>query len=115
MRRTPVLLAALLSAAATAAGGLAAGAQAPARLRLLDTDPLLVRVTGFKSREHARLSILDGSRTLRRTATAGSAGAFTMRLAGVDVNGCLGFSITVVGDRGSRAVYKRPPGECPLP
>jgi len=118
VRRTFVLLAALLAAAAAAAGGLSAGSDAqtaPARARLVDTDPVTVRVTGFKAYEHARLSISAGKQLVRRSATAGSGGAFTMRLPGVDANSCTGFSVTVTGDHGSRATYKRAPGMCAQP
>jgi hypothetical protein len=74
-----------------------------------------VRVTGFKAYEHARLSISAGKQLVRRSATAGSGGAFTMRLPGVDANSCTGFSVTVTGDHGSRATYKRAPGMCAQP
>jgi hypothetical protein len=118
VRRTLVLFAAVLAAAATAAGGLSAGSgvqSASARVRLVDIDPVTVRVTGFKAYEHARLSVSADKQLARRSATAGSGGAFTMRLAGVDANACTGFSVTVTGDRGSRATYKRAPGMCPVP
>ena len=42
-------------------------------------------------------------------------GSFTMRVAGVDANACQGFSATAMGDRGSRATFKRVPGQCALP
>jgi hypothetical protein len=118
VRRTLVLLAAFLAAAATAAGGLGAGSgvqSSPARVRLVDTDPVTVRVTGFKAHEHARLAVSAGKELVRRSATAGSGGAFTMRLSGVDANSCTGFSVTVTGDQGSRATYKRAPGMCAQP
>jgi hypothetical protein len=118
MRRAPVLLAACLAAAATAVSGMSAGlgAQATAaRLRLVDTDPVTLRATGFKPNEHARLVILAGQRLVRRATTAGPGGAFTMVVRGLDVNACKGFSVTATGDKGSRATYKRPPGVCPQP
>jgi hypothetical protein len=113
-----VLLVALLVTVATAAGALSAGSgarSAPARLRLVDTDPVTLRATGFKAHEHARLSISADKVSVRRSATAGSGGGFTMRLPGVDANACTGFSVTAIGDRGSRATYKRAPGMCPVP
>jgi hypothetical protein len=117
VRRTPVLLAAFVAAAATAAGGVSAdvGAQALlARLRLVDTDPVTFRATGFKPYEHVRLTVLARGRLVRRAIT-GPGGAFTMRLPGVDANTCTGFSVTVTGDEGSRATFKRAPGLCPQP
>jgi hypothetical protein len=116
VRRTTVL-AAFIAAAATAAGGAGAPSTAqstPARLRLVDSDPVTVRATGFKAYEHARVSVLVGERLVRRAATAGPAGAFTMRLRGVDANACTGFSVIASGDRGSHATYKRAPGVCPV-
>jgi hypothetical protein len=113
VRRTPVLFAAFIAAAATAAGGVGAEST-QARLRVVDTDPVTVRATGFRAYEHARISVLAGARLLHRAATAGSGGGFTMRLAGVDANTCAGFSVTASGDRGSRATYKRAPGVCPV-
>jgi hypothetical protein len=112
----PVLLAAFVAAAATAVGGMSAvGTEASsARLRLLDTDPVTLRATGFKPYEHVRLTILARDRLVRR-ATAGPGGAFTMRLPGVDENACPGFSVTATGDEGSRATFKRAPGVCPQP
>jgi hypothetical protein len=118
MRRAPVLLAASVAAAATAVSGMSAGlgAQAsPARLRLVDDDPVTLRATGFKPYEHARLTILAGQRLLRRTTSAGPGGGFTMLVRGLDVNACKGFSVTATGDKGSRATYKRAPGVCPQP
>jgi hypothetical protein len=118
VRRTLVLFVALLAVAATAAGALSAGSglrSAPAQLRLIDTDPVTLRASGFKAYEHARLSVSDGKRLMQRSATAGSGGGFTMRLPGVDANSCTGFSVTVIGDRGSRATYKRAPGMCAVP
>jgi hypothetical protein len=118
VRRTLVLLATIVSAVATTAGGSGAGSDVqsgPARLRLVNTDPVTLRATGFKAHEHARISVAAGKQLVRRSATAGSGGAFTMRLPGVDANNCTGFAVTVVGDRGSRATYKRAPGMCPVP
>jgi hypothetical protein len=117
MRRTCVLFAALV-AVATAAGGASSGLgiqSAPARIRLLDTDPVTVRGAGFRPYEHARLTAIQSGDRLVRRATAGPGGGFTLRLPGLDVNACAGFSITVAGDEGSRATYKRAPGVCPLP
>jgi len=109
---------ALLAVAATAAGALSARSSfrsGTARLQLVDTDPVTLRASGFKAHEHARLTVSDGKQFMRRSATAGSAGGFTMRLPGVEANSCTGFSVTVIGDRGSRATYKRAPGMCAVP
>ena len=116
MRRAPVLLAAVSAAAAAAAVALSAGfgTQAtPARLRLVEADPVTLRATGFKPNERVRITVVNDGRV--RRAVAGSGGGFTMRLPGVHVNACAGFSVTATGDRGSRASYKRVPGVCAVP
>jgi hypothetical protein len=85
---TPVLLAVFVAAAATAVAGIAAGVGTqtpPARLRLVDSEPLTFRATGFKPHEHVRLTVFTRDRLVRRP-TAGSGGAFTMRPPGVDIN-----------------------------
>ena len=86
-----------------------------AGLRLLDTDPVMVRATGFHARERVRL-VVGPPALLMRMATAGSGGGFTMRLAGVSANSCAGgLSIVATGNDGSRATLKRPRGQCALP
>jgi len=112
--RRLLLLAPFVAAAAIAAAGMGAhvGTQAPpTRLRLMETDPVTVRGTGFKPHEQVQVTVEARSRFVRRT-TAGPGGGFTMRLPGVDMNTCTGFSITVTGSKGSRAAFKRPPGVC---
>jgi hypothetical protein len=115
MRRAAFALAALvaLPAAALAPAGLG---QTPAkpRLQLMDADVLMVRATGFHAREHVRL-VVRAPGVVTRNATAGTGGGFTMRLAGVNPNACTGFSITATGDDGSRATFKRAPGQCAQP
>jgi hypothetical protein len=71
--------------------------------------------TGFKPHERVQLVVAAGQRSIRRTTTGSASGTFTMRVPGVDVNDCAGFSATATGGRGSRATFKRPPGQCPVP
>jgi hypothetical protein len=113
--RRLLLLAPFVAAAVIAAAGMSAdvGTQAPpARLRLVDTDPVTVRGTAFKPYERVRVTVLTDERLVRR-ATAGPGGVFTMRLPGVAINACTGFTVTVTGNEGSRATFKRAPGVCP--
>jgi hypothetical protein len=119
VRRITVVLSALvvLAGAALIGGSWAAGegnAGGP-RLVLLDSDPVTVRGTNFKSAERVQVEVVAGSRNVTRSATGSSTGAFTMRMAGVDPNACQGFSITATGNKGSRATFKRAPGQCPDP
>jgi hypothetical protein len=117
VRRITVVLSALVALAGAAAiGGSWAAADRDAsapRIALLDTDPASVRGTNFKSEERVRVVAAEVSETMTRVATASSAGAFTMRVPGVDPNACQGFSITATGNKGSRATFKRAPGQCP--
>jgi hypothetical protein len=119
VRRITVVLSALVALAGSAAVGgswAAAGRVAAApRIVLLDTDPVSVRGTNFKSAERVQVEVVAGSKTMTRSTTGSSAGAFTMRMAGMDPNACQGFSVTATGNKGSRATFKRAPGQCPDP
>jgi hypothetical protein len=113
VRRLIVLTAVL--GALLPVGGIAGGATAThARLRLLDTDPIAFRGTGFKAHERVRVVVYAGTRAAKRT-TAGLRGGFVVRFKGLDPDACAGFSAAAVGNMGSRATYKRAPGECPSP
>ena len=116
--------AAALAAAAAAGSALAAppgvlmgGSAAAGRpvLRLVDTGPLTLRGLGFKPHERVVVRFLGSGRSLAR-AVASDAGAFTLRMPGVEDDGsCTGFSVTATGDDGSKAVFKRVRGQCALP
>jgi hypothetical protein len=106
----------LAGAAATAgAHGQARSAAVSPRLLLVDADVAMLRGVGFKPAERVRVEIDAGNRDLTRRATASQSGAFTMRLAGVDANECEGFAARAIGDKGSRATFKRARGQCALP
>src|SRR5215470_13309518 len=115
VRRIFFLLAAVILASAAAATGTPAAVSphaASARLMLVDDAPVMFRGVGFKPGEVVRVTVDSTSRDVTRTATASVAGGFTMRVPGVDVNGCQGFAARAIGSKGSRATYKRPPGQC---
>jgi hypothetical protein len=113
MRRAVLLVAAVVLAATVATFASARAATRPA-LRLVDTSPVAFRGTGFEAHERVRISVYAGTRATRRV-TAGLRGAFTVRFAGLDPSACAGFSALAVGNEGSRASFKRPPGMCPAP
>jgi hypothetical protein len=117
MRKTAILLMALALAGVVAAEvSTASGLQTTrARLLLVDTEPLTFRGLGFKPNERVQLVAVAGARSVRRVATGSASGTFTMRVPGVNANNCAGFSVTATGGRGSRATFKRPPGQCPIP
>lgn len=83
-------------------------------LRIVDTDPVTLRGAGFRASERVTVVVRAGARA-RGRAVANAAGGFTLRLVGVDANACKGFSAVAVGNEGSRAVFKRAPGQCPAP
>jgi hypothetical protein len=46
---------------------------------------------------------------------AGTRGGFVVRFSSLDPNACSGFFASAVGNKGSRASFKRAPGMCPAP
>jgi hypothetical protein len=119
-RVAPLVLIAVASGTAVACGGANASpsttsaARSTPVLHLLAGYPVAVRGTGFKARERVVVTARGGKRLVRRT-TASSRGAFTMSLPGVDTGACNGFSVTAVGNHGSRATFKLSPRVCPKP
>lgn len=83
-------------------------------LRLVDTSPVTFLGAGFKPGERVRVTFVGTTRDTRQT-VASARGAFVIRLPGVDGTACTGFSATAVGNHGSRATFKRAPGQCPAP
>src|SRR5690348_16663564 len=103
MRRSAVLLAAMLAlSGALAAAAAGAGAPGP-RLAILHGAPLTVRGTGFAGPERVRVSVRAATGTVVRSVRAGTAGVFTVRFAGVHLGSCGEASIAAVGTRGDRA------------
>jgi len=92
----------------------AAGGEARPVLRLVDSSPVTFRGAGFLANEHVRVVLAEKSRAVR-SVLANAEGRFVVRFPGADANECTGFSAIAVGDRGSRATYKRAPGQCPQP
>ncbi len=108
MRLALVVVALLASLVAQSAA-----ATSRARLRLVDdTTPAMLRGVGFQPREHVRVVVLAGTTRSVKKVVATALGRFTVRVYG-DVNDCAGFSATAVGNKGTRATLKRPPGQCP--
>src|SRR5919197_1624729 len=93
-----------------------AEAQATTRptLRLMDTSLVALRGSGFKAHERVRVSVYAGARATKRV-TAGAHGRFVVRFPTLDPNACAGFFASAVGNEGSKASFKRPPGMCPAP
>ena len=104
--------------AATIAVAAAASAEATsarkASLRLVAAAPVTFRGLNFKRGERIVVDVTAG-RTIRVRTRAGRTGTFTVRMRGLHPTGCSGLAASAVGDRGSRAAYKRPPAPCALP
>jgi hypothetical protein len=81
-------------------------------LRLADDAPLMLSGSGFRASEPVKVVAIAGKRATHWV-TAGSGGRFAVRFRGMDANACRGLTATAIGDRGSRATYKRAPGQCP--
>jgi hypothetical protein len=111
MRLRLIALAAALVALVGVAGGSAA---TKPTLRLLDEDQITFRGAGFKVHEHVHVLLYAGTRSSKWT-TAGMRGGFVVAFRGYDANACTGFGATAVGNKGSRATFKRAPGVCPAP
>jgi hypothetical protein len=84
-------------------------------LHYLGGSPVVFRGTGFKPHERVVVTAFGGERVVRR-AVASANGVFKLSFPGVDPGTCAGFfGATAVGDRGSRATFRRPPRLCPSP
>lgn len=112
MRRAIPALAVAAALAGVACGAASSGQTARPQLRLMDDAPFTLRGTGFKVSEHVRLVARTPALATRQV-TAGSAGGFMVRFAGAQAGyACTGLTVSAVGDKGSRASYKRPPEAC---
>jgi hypothetical protein len=109
-------MALLVAAAMLATAAMLASARATARptLRLVDATPVAFRGAGFKTHERVRAVIYLRARAVKRV-VAGPRGGFVVRFADLRADRCAAFSAVAIGNRGSRAAFKRPLPECPPP
>jgi hypothetical protein len=91
---------ALLAAADSAA--------APA-LRLMRTNPVAVKATGFHANEAVRITVRAGQKVTRSTTRANDRGGFIATVRGAVAPACVSLVVTANGADGSRAVYRRLP------
>ena len=92
-----------------------AGASSHATLRLADSGPVVLRGAGFAAGEHVRVSVVAGTEHAAKRMTARLTGRFTVRFPSLSAGACAAFGATAIGDKGSRAIYKRAPGVCAAP
>ena len=114
MRRRLIVSLAVLATLLPVPGIAGGAATSQPRLRLLDADPVAFRGLGFKAHERVRVVVYAGTRAAKRT-TAGIRGGVVVRFTGLDPNACAGVGASAVGSMGSRATFKRAPGQCPAP
>lgn len=92
-----------------AAGSTAGSATAPPKPRLVvaTTTPLVLKGSGFKTRESVRLVVTSGDVTARRLLRATMTGRFTATFVNFGVDRCNGgMTARAIGLRGSSAVAK---------
>ena len=110
MRRVGAILLAVAIGGAVAAPTTAVTTR-PA-LRLADDEPLMFSGSGFGASEHVKVVAIAGKRATHWV-TAGSGGRFAVRFRGMDADACRGLERDCNRRPGSRATYKRAPGQCP--
>ncbi|MDP9294519.1 MAG: hypothetical protein M3O90_08880, partial [Actinomycetota bacterium] len=83
-------------------------------LRLMDAETVTFRGTGFKARERVRVIVTAKTRAAK-SVIASPGGIFVVHFARMDASSCVGFIARAVGSDGSRASFKRAPGQCAVP
>ena len=87
----------------------AADSSAAPTLRLMKTNPVAVRATGFHSGESVRITVKAGSRTAYSSVRADGQGRFTATVRGIAAPACVSLVVVAKGSEGSRAVFRRFP------
>ena len=87
----------------------AADSSAAPALKLLKTNPVEVRASGFRSGEAVQLRVRAGHATTRSSARADGHGVFVATVRGAVAPRCDSLVITATGSDGSRAVFRRFP------
>ena len=113
-RITPLVAIVIAAALVTAGSPLAQSQARRPSLRLVSYSPVTIRGAGFRAREHVRIVVVSRTRVVKRV-IASAAGAFVVRVPGADANACPAFAASATGDLGSRASFKRVPGQCAAP
>jgi hypothetical protein len=79
-------------------------------LRVKTFAPFTVVGTHFRASEHVKVTLAG---TWVRRAKTTALGRFVVAFKGVGVDVCNGFAVRAVGSRGSVALLRAPPRECP--
>ena len=101
-----ILLVVLAAAALGVSGALAS--TVTARVRFVETSPVVVRGTGFVALERVTVTVsAKGSRM--KVVTASSAGAFVVRFPRFAIGHCERYGVVAKGNQGSYATWKIAP------
>jgi hypothetical protein len=108
-RLSVIALLALVAVTGLAAAGLAQ-TSAPPSLRPVKLSPLQLKGVNFKAGERVHLTLRVGRASMAREERATRTGVFMVDFGLVAIEPCAGSDLLVraVGNRGSRASYKRP-------
>jgi hypothetical protein len=106
-----VLLLLLLALVAAPAAS-PASSHARARISIVDEAPLVVRGVGFKAGERVTVSVAHAKTLFRRVAVAGSTGVLMARWTRSMPTTCGSTTITALGSKGTRVVYKSVANDC---
>ena len=109
MRRSIVVVAALVSLLPASAGAESLAGK-PA-LRLVSASPLKIRGLRFVPKERVRVLVVEADATKRVSADA--QGSFVATFHETSTDRCSALSVLAVGLRGSRAALKSPGPLCP--
>jgi hypothetical protein len=110
-----VLVAVLASAAVALAGVATANGKTTPGLQVLDRSPLVVRGTGFLSRERVVVTVsISGERT-RRGVIATYRGTFAVHFDDIRLDACTGATLIATGRRSQAVSLKIGLRECPGP
>lgn len=108
MLRGALVAAPLLAVASTAL----AAAVKPV-VRIVDTDPVVVRGVNFGARERVTVQfVIRGGERATRLVRASDRGGFTTTFTSLTVTQCDAFTVRALGWRGSRASYVQLPPPC---
>jgi hypothetical protein len=112
MRRAVVITLVLGAAAVAVAAAAPTGRGTETRpaLRLVQSAPIALRGTHFRSGERVRISATSG-RSAVKLATAGPTGTFVVRFT-IRYSRCNGLMVVARGAKGSFAMLKRPMLQC---
>jgi hypothetical protein len=102
----------VLLALATVSTAVAATTRLP-RLTVPSEHPFVVRASGFVAFERIRVTVHAGGKFVRML-VATSRGTFLVRFRSAQTDSCTGYTVSAVGNKGSRATL-RLTRECPPP